>query len=57
MGGGIRKVWMLGDRRDFFEVVEDLGLLIRGASIISSNQKLNPLRPTRDTQIKHKKRV
>ena len=29
--GAIRKVWIPGDRRDFYEVVEDLGQLIRGS--------------------------
>lgn len=28
--GAIRKVWIPGDRRDFYEVVEDLGQLVRG---------------------------
>ena len=28
--GAIRKVWIPGDRRDFYEVVEDLGQIIRG---------------------------
>ena len=27
--GSIRKVWVPGDRRDYYEVVEDLGQLIR----------------------------
>lgn len=27
--GAIRQVWVPGDRRDFFEVVEDLGALLR----------------------------
>jgi len=29
--GSIRKVWVPGDRRDYYEVVEDLGQLIRGS--------------------------
>ena len=29
--GAIRKVWVPGERRDFYEVVEDLGQLIRGS--------------------------
>tara|TARA_Y100000589_G_scaffold324285_1_gene360210 strand:- start:414 stop:962 length:549 start_codon:yes stop_codon:yes gene_type:complete len=29
--GAIRKVWIPGDRRDFYEVVEDLRQLIRGS--------------------------
>ncbi len=29
--GAIRKVWIPGDRRDYYEVVEDLGQLIRGS--------------------------
>ena len=29
--GAIRKVWIPGNRRDFYEVVEDLGQLIRGS--------------------------
>ena len=29
--GAIRKVWVPGDRRDYYEVVEDLGQLIRGS--------------------------
>ena len=29
--GAIRKVWIPGDRRDFYIVVEDLGQLIRGS--------------------------
>ena len=29
--GAIRKVWVPGERRDYYEVVEDLGQLIRGS--------------------------
>ena len=29
--GAIRKVWIPGDRRDFYEVIENLGHLIRGS--------------------------
>ncbi len=29
--GAIRKVWIPGDRRDYYEVIEDLGQLIRGS--------------------------
>jgi len=36
--GSIRKVWVPGDRRDFYEVVEDLGKLIRG----SYNNQIKP---------------
>ena len=36
--GAIRKVWVPGDRRDYYEVVEDLGQLIRG----SYNNLLKP---------------
>ena len=36
--GAIRKVWFPGDRRDYYEVVEDLGQLIRG----SYNNLLKP---------------
>ena len=28
--GAIRKVWIPGDRRDYYEVIQDLGQLIRG---------------------------
>ena len=28
--GAIRKVWIPGDRRDYYEVIEDLGQLLRG---------------------------
>ena len=36
--GAIRKVWIPGDRRDFYEVIEDLGQLVRG----SYNNLLKP---------------
>ena len=36
--GAIRKVWVPGERRDYYEVVEDLGQLIRG----SYNNLLKP---------------
>ena len=36
--GAINKVWIPGDRRDFYEVIEDLGQLIRG----SYNSLINP---------------
>jgi len=29
--GAIRKVWIPGNRRDYYEVVEDLGQLVRGS--------------------------
>ena len=29
--GALRKVWIPGERRDYYEVVEDLGQLIRGS--------------------------
>ena len=29
--GAIRKVWIPGDRRDFYEVIEDLGQLVLGS--------------------------
>ena len=29
--GAIRKVWIPGDRRDYYEIIEDLGLLMRGS--------------------------
>lgn len=29
--GAVRKVWIPGDRRDFYEIIEDLGPLIRGS--------------------------
>ena len=29
--GAIRKVWIPGDRRDYYEVIQDLGALIRGS--------------------------
>ena len=29
--GSIRKVWVPGERRDYYEVVEDLGQLMRGS--------------------------
>ena len=29
--GGIRKVWIPGDRRDYFQVIEDLRYFIRGS--------------------------
>lgn len=36
--GAIRKVWIPGERRDYYEVIEDLGQLIRG----SYNNLLKP---------------
>ena len=36
--GAVRKVWIPGDRRDFYEIIEDLGQLIRG----SYNNLLKP---------------
>jgi len=36
--GAIRKVWIPGDRRDFYEIIEDLGQLIR----ISYNNLIKP---------------
>lgn len=29
--GAIRKIWIPGDRRDYFEAIEDLGYFIRGS--------------------------
>lgn len=43
--GALRQVWVPGDRRDYFEVVADLGSLIRGSYVnfvkprLASSQK------------------
>ena len=49
--GAVRKVWIPGDRRDFYEIIEDLGLLIRGGynnlikpKIESSKKRLDMLK-------------
>ena len=45
----IRKVWVPGERRDYYEVVEDLGQLIRGSfnnlapRIQSAKKRINSL--------------
>tara|TARA_Y100001968_G_C18821040_1_gene464632 strand:- start:128 stop:331 length:204 start_codon:yes stop_codon:yes gene_type:complete len=47
--GSIRKVWIAGDRRDYYEVIENLEQLIRGsfrkfkAKLESSNRDLKIL--------------
>ena len=57
--GAIRKVWVPGDRRDYYEVVEDLGQLIRGSynnlikpRIQSSKERLASLKTCLDEDIK-----
>ena len=49
--GAVRKVWIPGDRRDFYKIIEDLGLLIRGSynnlikpKIESSKNRLDVLK-------------
>ena len=57
--GAIRKVWVPGERRDYYEVVEDLGQLIRGSynniikpKIRSSKERLASLKTCLDEDIK-----
>jgi len=57
--GAIRKVWIPGDRRDFYEVVEDLGQLIRGSynnliktKIESSKKRLDNIESNLQEDIK-----
>ena len=57
--GAVRKVWIPGDRRDFYEIIEDLGLLIRGSynnlikpRIQSSKDRLAKLKTTLKEDIK-----
>ena len=49
--GAVRKVWIPGDRRGFYKIIEDLGLLIRGSynnlikpKIESSKNRLDVLK-------------
>ena len=57
--GATRKVWVPGERRDYYEVVEDLGQLIRGSynniikpKIRSSKERLASLKTCLDEDIK-----
>ena len=57
--GAIRKVWIPGNRRDFYEVIEDLGQLIRGSynnifkpRVQSSKNRLVKLERKLDADIK-----
>ena len=57
--GAIRKVWVPGERRDYYEVVEDLGQLIRGSynnlikpRIQSSKDRLTALKVNLKDDIK-----
>ena len=57
--GAIRKVWVPGERRDYYEAVEDLGQLIRGSynnlikpKIRSSKERLASLKTSLDEDIK-----
>ena len=57
--GALRKVWVPGERRDYYEVVEDLGQLIRGSynnvikpKIRSSQERLASLKTCLDEDIK-----
>ena len=57
--GALRKVWIPGERRDYYEVVEDLGQLIRGSynnlikpRIQSSKDRLVALKVSLNEDIK-----
>ena len=57
--GALRKVWVPGERRDYYEVVEDLGQLIRASynnlikpKIRSSKERLASLKTCLDEDIK-----
>lgn len=57
--GSIRKVWVPGDRRDYYEVVEDFGQIIRGSynnlikpRIQSSKDRLAALKANLNKDIK-----
>ena len=57
--GAVRRVWVPGERRDYYEVVEDLGQLIRGSynnlikpRIQSSKDRLDALKVKLEEDIK-----
>jgi len=57
--GAIRRVWVPGERRDFYEVIDDIGEFIRGgyAEIIkprlnSSARRLNKMRSSLEEELR-----